>query len=277
MQRIVVARSATLTRDFSFTPTGTPTVVVRHADGTTVTTGAVTATADPSVFEYTIPASQIPRLDELSETWTAVSGGESQVFTDTIEVAGGVLFSVAQARQLDPLSDTGRYPDQAIIDARTLVESALEDACGVAFVPRYKRETVNGTGFTNLVLASPRITAIRSASLDGTDFTVDELATVVPSGPGVVYTQNGWTRGFGNYTLAYEHGWPAPPPRVTNAALLLARRYLVDSPVSDRATSLTTDDGTTQFLVTAGVRQAVFDIPEANAVVQQYSLNACVA
>ena len=51
-----------------------------------------------------------------------------------------MLFTVAQARAMSPLADTVKYSTQKIIDARTLVETALEDACGVAFVPRYRRE-----------------------------------------------------------------------------------------------------------------------------------------
>lgn len=274
MQRIVVSRSATLSRDFSFTPTGTPTVVVTRSDGTTATTGAVQPTADPTVFEYTIPATELPQLDELTEVWTAVTGGVNQTFRDTIEVAGGVLFSIAEARGVTPLNDTVKYPDARIIEVRTLVEEALEDACGVAFVPRFKRERVSGHGHGELALTQPRVIAIRSVKLDGV--AVTDAATVIPSSAGVVYYPAYWTGGFGNYEVAYEHGYTTPPARVRHAALRLAKRWLIEGPVDDRATSMSTEDGTFS-LVTPGVRGALFDIPEVNAVVQQYGVQALVA
>lgn len=283
MQRIVRGLSATLSHTFYVDGTATnpspdaATVTITRDNGTVLVAAAAATDTGAGTVSYTLTPAQTVLLDTLTVAWTATFGGQAQAFTDIVEIVGGVLFTVAQARAVNPLADTVKYPPQKIIEARTLVETALEDACGVAFVPRYRREQVNGQGGRELVLSMPRVRSIRSASLDGTAFTAGELADIVPSGTSVVYTPNRWTAGFRNYEVVYEHGYDEPPPRVTNAALLLARRYLVDSPVSDRATSLTTEDGTTQFLVTAGVRQAVFDIPECNAVVAQYSLNACVA
>jgi hypothetical protein len=252
---------------------GAVTIGITRDDGTVlVPAGTATVGAGAAQRTFALTTAHTSVLDLLTATWTTSLLG---VDTSMVEIVGDFLFSIAQARALDPLGDTARYTTQMITDARTLAETALEDACGVAFVPRYRRESFSGIGMTQTMLGMPRVTAIRSLQLDGSDVT--DLSTVVPIGSGTIYYPAGFTRGFGNYAIAYEHGWASPPPRVSNAALLLARRYLVDSPVSDRATSMTTDDGTTQFLVTAGVRQAVFDIPEANAVVAQYGLNAYVA
>ncbi|HVE27286.1 MAG TPA: hypothetical protein VNC22_17895 [Sporichthya sp.] len=277
MQRVLVNTAVTLNVAFQVDGADTDpapdtaTVTVTRDDGTVLATAAATPSGTGG-FLYTLSAGQNNQLDILTAEWTSALG----TLTTTTEVVGGFLFTIAQARALNPLNNTTTYTTQQIIDARTMVETALEDACQVAFVPRYRRESVNGSGSTEVQLSMPRVRSIRSATLDGTALTVSELADIVPSGR-IIYTANTWTRGFGNYSISYEHGYDTTPPRVSNAALLLARRYLVDSPVSDRATSLTTEDGTTQFLVTAGVRQAVFDIPEANAVVAQYGLNVCVA
>ena len=106
---------------------------------------------------------------------------------------------------------------------------------------------------------------------------------------GRLYLATGWstgwsasspgaaTRGRRNVVIKGTYGYPYPPPRVSRAALLLAKRFLVDLPVSDRATSLTTQDGTTQFLVTAGVRQAITDVPECNAVIREYGVRQAFA
>lgn len=247
----------------------TATVTITRDDGTAVVTDAATARSGVGEFVYSLSAVDTASLDVLTVVWTSSLGS----LTTTVEVVGGFLFTIAQARALKPLEQVA-YTAQRIVDARTLAETALEDACGVAFVPRYKRESVSGNGGLELMLSQPRVTAIRSVSLDGAAGTA---ADFLPNGSGILYTANRFERGYQNYEIAYEHGWPSPPPRVTQAALKLAKRYLVDQPQSDRATSMTTDDGTTQFLVTAGVRQAVFDVPEANAVVNQYSLQTCVA
>ena len=45
---------------------------------------------------------------------------------------------------------------------------------------------------------------------------------------------------------------------------------VVDSPTSDRATSISNEDGTTQNLIVAGYsRGAMFAIPELNTLVEQ--------
>lgn len=275
MQRIVVNRSATLPKDFAFTPTGTPTVAVTRDDGTAVTVGTVLATADPTVFEYTIPSTSNTQLDILTETWTAVSGGQSQTFTDTIEVAGGVLFTIDQARALKPLNDTTMYPTAKIIEARTMVESALEDACGVAFVPRFKRQWVSGNGRSTILLA-PKARAIRSVTLDDTAVSnaLTDTMRVMPTGE--VYYPSWWQTGYANYEVAYEHGYDSPPPRVSQAALLWAKTFLVSGPIDARTTSMSTEDGTFS-LATPGLRGSHTGIPEVDAVIQQYALHVAVA
>jgi hypothetical protein len=105
---------------------------------------------------------------------------------------------------------------------------------------------------------------------------VTELAAIVPSGPGVIYTANGWTRGFGNYSISYEHGYSEPPARIRQAALLWAKSVLVKGPIDDRTTSFSNDEGTFS-LATPGMRGSWTGIPEVDATIQQYSLTAAVA
>jgi len=274
MQRVLVDTAVTLNVAFQVggadtdPSPDTATVTITRDDGTVLVTDAAATPSGTGGFLYTLSAGQNDRLDILTAEWTSALG----TLTTVTEVAGGFLFTIAQARSLNPLSDPTKYPTQAIIDARTLVETALEDACGVAFVPRYRRELVSGTGGTELVLSSPRVTALRSTTLDGATVT----DTVVPSAPGVIYTAGGWTRGFGNYSIAYEHGWPFPPPRVSQAALLWAKSVLVKGPIDDRTTSFSTEDGTFS-LATPGIRGSVTGIPEVDATIAQYNLTCAVA
>jgi hypothetical protein len=196
--------------------------------------------------------------------------------TSHVEVVGGFLFTIDQARATSPLGNTTQYPTQAIVDARTLAETTLEDLCGVAFVPRYARERVAGTG-TNQLLLRPRVSAVRSVTIDGTDYTQSQLDALVTDGNGVVYSPNDrWTAGYGNVTLTYEHGYDRVPPRVSQACLLLAKNWLVKGPLDDRMTSMSTDDGTFSLL-TPGIRGSYVGIPEVDAVINEFSLRVGVA
>lgn len=277
MQRIVRGRSATLTHTFysDGSPTNpspdSATVTITNDAGTAVVTNQATTDTGTGTVSYTVTPTQTANLDLWTVDWTATFGGQSQVFTDYVEIVGDVLFTIAEARAITPLNNTTTYPTALITTMRTRVEQALEDACGVAFVPRYRRELVSGIGTTRAVLSMPRVTAIRSTTLDGTSIGATALATLIPNLGGVVYYPTGWTAGYGNYSIAYEHGHEYPPERVRGAALLLAKEWLVQGPVDARTTTMTNEDGT-YILSTPGMRGAVFGLPEVDSAVMEYSM-----
>jgi hypothetical protein len=275
MDRYLQSTAATLSVTFSVDGTGTnpspdsATVTVTRADGTAVVTNAAATDAGTGVFTYTLTPAQTAQLDQLTVAWTATLNGVAQTLTTRAEIVGGFLFSIADARAVKPLENTTTFTTAKIVAARTLAEQALEDACGVAFVPRYTRETLTGYGATTLVARWPRVRTVRSATVDDTALTVGELADlkVLPSGE--IYNPGRWTNGFASTVVAYEHGYDSPPLRVSRACLLLAKNWLVDGPIDDRATSLSTDDGIVT-LATPGLRGSTFGIPEVEAVVQEY-------
>lgn len=272
MQRVIRGRSFTLTQTFfsdgvATPPTGTPTVAITRDDGTTVTTGSVTMNG--ATASVTVPASANTLLDTLAVRWTAVIAGESQAYDDTVEVAGGFLFTVAQALATSGLN--GKTPAQ-ITEARTLVETALEDACGVAFCPRYGKVTINGAGSSTLLLP-PRVRAIRSVKLDGVAVDASDVR-VLPTGE--VHYPSLWTRGFANYEVAFEHGYPFPPPRATQAGLLWAKTILVQGPLDDRTLTYSTEDASYTMAV-PGMRGSLTGIPEVDATIAAYSLHVAVA
>jgi hypothetical protein len=265
MERIVRGRSATLTKTFTFSPTGTPTVTLtRVSDGTAVTTGSVTGAA--ATWSYTIPSTSNTLLDTYVETWTATTAGVAQTFTDYIEVAGDVLFTLAEASaiRLGTSTDTlgARYTTTQITDMRTSVEQAIEDEYGCALVPRYARETVNGSTDVNLRLRWPEIRAVRSATIGG----VSTLASVEVDSLFGVYNSAGWTVGRKNVIVGYEHGLDRPPERIKRGGLLLLKRWLVEGPVDDRTTSMSNDDGTFS-LATPGRGGSIFGLPELDAAI----------
>jgi hypothetical protein len=280
MLRIVRGLSATLSHTFYVDGVATDpspdtaTVTITRDDGTAVVTGAAATNAGTGVVTYTLTPAQTATLDILTVAWTATFGGQAQTFTDVVEVAGGVLFTVAQALATDGLS---AKTAAQITEKRTLVEELLENACGVAFVPRYGKTTISGNGRSTIMLP-PRTTAIRSVTLDGVSIGATALATIKVLASGEVYYPSWWTAGYANYEIAYEHGYSDGPERMAagDAALTWAKMLLLSGPIDDRATGTATEFGNIT-LATPGMRGSVSGIPSVDQFIQSYNLSVCVA
>jgi hypothetical protein len=264
--------SATLTLAVQVNEVGTDpspdqaTVTITRADGTALVTDGAAVNGDSGGFQYVLTPAQTALLDLLTVDWTFTLGGEAQTLTTYAEIVGGFHFNLAELRQFDPIDNQLQYSTDRLRRARTLAETAIEDACGVAFVPRYSYRSVNSYGGTGLDLG-PMVTRVRSASLNGVALTTGELADVTYAGaPG---RSSGWSSGV--WTVGYEHGYPFCPPQVADASKRLARYFLVDSPIDDRFTSVSTDNGTFG-IVTEGVRGAPTSIPRVNAVIEQFKM-----
>jgi hypothetical protein len=102
--RIVQGRSATLSHTFLTGSTATDptpdtaTVTVTRADGTTFVPTASVDNSATGVASITFTPAETALLDRWTLTWTATFGGQAQTYKDTVEVAGDVLFTIAQAR-----------------------------------------------------------------------------------------------------------------------------------------------------------------------------------
>lgn len=280
MDRILQNTTATLrvTVATDGTPTNpspdSATVTVTRADGTIVK-GPVAATDDGTgIFATNLDPDDTALLDTLTLTWTFTMSGDTQTLVTHAEVVGGFLFSIAEFRALSSAyANTTNYPTATILAMRTTVEQALEDACNVAFVPRYAQETLNGDGGTTVMLRWPYIRSVRSFTIDDVAGTTADVA-FQPSG--VAYLQSGWTAGYSNIIVGYEHGHGFPPARIKRAALILAKSWITPSSVDDRAINVTNETGT-YALFQAGVRGHQFSIPEVQAAVDAYSLAVGVA
>ena len=261
MERIVAGRSATLTRTFTAAPTGTPTVAVVDSEGTAVTVGSVTGAGTD--WTYTIPATSVPEVDTFTETWTATVGGTAQTFTDRIEVAGDVLFTIAELTA-ELTGTTGTYTDAQKADARTYAENELERHLNIALVPRFDVYRGNGDGYGFRV---PRygLRAVRwgryytsgvATSLSASDLLALEL------GEGHAYGYS-WPTGYRNVEIGYEHGLDVGNRLAVTAkesALLLAKRHIVKGPLDDRATQRASDAGPIN-LATPGMFGSITGLP----------------
>lgn len=253
---------------------GTVTIGITRADGTVLqAAGTATTGSGTAARTYNLTTTHTATLDSLKVTWTSTLKG---TLVSYVEVVGGFLFSLAQARAISPFSGaTGltNYPTATLVQMRTTVEQALEDACGVAFVPRYRYTTLEAWCGRGLMLDRPKPIALRSVTVDGTTQSLTS-ATVFPSGgvTGLTFTSIS-----GAVVVGYEHGWQGPPERITRAALLLLKAWLVAGPVDDRAATFSSVDGGTYGLIVEGRAGSTFGIPAVDAAVQQYNLVCGVA
>lgn len=277
MNRIVQGLSATLTHTFysdgiATDPSpATATVTITADDGTVLALAQNATRTGAGVFTYTLTPAQTALLDVLTIDWIATFGAQVQTFTDTVEIVGGVLFTIAQALATDGLA--AKTPAK-IIEKRTLVESMLEQACGVAFVPRYARTTISGNG-RSVIMLPPRTTVIRSVLADGVAVPTTDMR-VLPTGE--LYYPSWWLTGYANYVITYEHGYSDGPERLaaSDAALTWAKMLLISGPIDDRALGVSNEFGTT-ILATPGMRGSVSGIPSVDAFIQRYSLAVEVA
>jgi hypothetical protein len=248
-------------------PTGTAKVTAARDDGSVIFTDRdATSESDPGTVSVVFTAAELDRLDTLALTWTATVDSEDQTITTIVEVAGGFLFEMAAARDDSALSSPAAYPATKVAKARTIAEDWLESRCGFAFVPRYRRESRTARHHRwpsrrhghAILLSAPDVRALRSVSIDDIALTTDELAAVkIERGRILAYLPR-----FGDsYEAAYEYGLDAPVADAGRIGLLLAKHYLVETGVSDRATELRTELGTLRL---TDVPPEVAEFVEAN-------------
>lgn len=258
----------------------TVTVGVTKADGTVVIASGTAASEVGTTGTYTVAATaaQLDQLELLTATWKV--GSETRAVT-THEVVGGVYCDVGDIKTGEPSLEAASAEQLKLV--RREVEDEFEQICGVAFVPRFARERVDGTGRSTIVVPHPYVRSVRSVRVyTGTDFNefdASELAALAADRSGRIVRTDGATfpAGIRNIVVEYEHGLDRPPADVKRAAVrrIRARHHMARSAIPDRAVSFTADNGATYRLATPGVT-ATGD-PEIDAVLDRYSMRFGIA
>lgn len=243
--------SATLTVTFSAGAADSDAVTVTITDeaGNEVVAETAAAAAGDGAYSYQLaPQTQLNRL---TVTWAGEWGGIPQTITTFVEIVGGYLFTVADARAFDDakLADEETYPDAAIRDVRAGIADLFEQVTGVSFIARYARETLDAPAGRDLWLARRQVRTVLAASVSGTALTSDELADLELYAHGQLYRSAAWRCGFATsgrraIVVEYEHGHETVPWDIHQAALVLARYTLVSTEVSDRTISWSNELGT---------------------------------
>jgi hypothetical protein len=215
---------------------GVPTVTVTRADGTVLTAPTATAQSPAKTGQYqtTLTAAvHTSRLDWLTVTWTGTTSAGVQTFSDTVEVVGGFYLSIAELRDIRGLDDSDKVTSLQLRETCNEFEDLAELYTGVAYVPRFARETFTGRGYTNVLLGHMRprsVVVASSVSTTGavTTFTLDNWR-LEPSGvlvtDGDVLTAAIY--GEQNLTIEYEHGLDRPPASLVRACRLYCQWQLL--------------------------------------------------
>lgn len=262
---------------------GDVTVAVRRLDGTLLASGIATKPGSTTgQYQWiltggpTAPASVTWQLDHLVVTWTGTVGGALMTLTDRVEVVGGFVFGLAEARQADSsLANPVKYPTSLLAAKRIEVETELERITGQAWVPRFGRFALDGNGYAGL--AVPKVYPVRALRAVGTveagvltALTLPTAATLDQYGNLTRAGGRPWPLGFGNVVLELEFGNDEPPPDLRDAAIyrLRSRLNLTRSGVPDRVNVYTTPDGSTYRITMPGPNTT--GIPEVDGIYQSY-------
>jgi len=221
------------------------TVDIFRADGTIFATDAATTGPSPTgTYTYTLATQSV--LERFQLVWEGTFGGVVQRQTSYVEVVGGYVVSLADLQAESGLST--KTPAE-LAEARQWFEDRAEDFCGVAFVPRYAREVLDGPGSRRLDLLHARPRSIISAKFDGVaqDTTTWDLYEA-----GYIVAPSSFPYGFRNLEIIYEHGYDSAPSDIRDAALTAIRsNVLADTSggggIPAGVTSLITDAGTMVF------------------------------
>lgn len=269
--RVLTAAQATLSHTFYVdeTPTdaaGTVTVSVKRLDGTVVSSGNAAHPGAAGVYTYAVPAQPAP--DALTVDWTGTVAGAEVTARDHLDVVGGFLFGLAEARAMPPALDTTRFPTATLAQARTIVEEECERICNQAFVPRFKREKVRIINDTVLP-SQAHVRSIRSITVGG----IAQTGWVWPSRVGPVRDVFPATHDNEEAVIEYEYGMDYPPEDLRRAAMLRLRSQLTtgDTGIPSRAVSFTVTDGGVYRLATPG--EINTGVPDVDAVYQRHRID----
>lgn len=254
MVRMLATTKVTLSHTFyaDEVPTdaaGAVTATVKRLDGTDAGSGTATHTTTGTYTRDITGAS----LDTFTVDWSGSVGGSNVVVRDFVELVGGFFFGTGEYR--DEFKPAASWTAAKLAAKRTEVEVECERICRRAFVPRFKRYLLDGSGDHDLVVPDMYLRTVRAASVSSSGpagpfvaLTAGQLAALAPLDSGVIVrTDDVWPLGRRNVIVEIEHGMDYPPEDIRSASKLRLRSILprASSGIPDRTLSFTDPTGGT--------------------------------
>lgn len=268
---------------------GVPTVTATAPDGTTTSPTATHVGAAGS-GQYRIVLAAQPEVTWRDLTWTGTIGGQSQTLEGRVEWVGDLLFTLAQFRQLKvvggtPFANATTYPDAQILETRAEVLDEFTDILGFPPVPRFRRETFDGTGGYSLPLpGGPYAQRILSVTVNGVAQTASNYQIGVGNTVEAVASYSygtAFTWGRRNVTIEWVEGWPRPKGDAADVAMLRAAMKLSPG-LSSTASTVSTPDGAVYSFdpagqVTRGGTTRHFGVPAIDSFLNRHAARVGVA
>lgn len=253
---------------------GAVTVRVQRADGTDIV-AAGSSTIGSNPYSRALAPALTATLDLLTATWTDANTGATR--TTLHDIVGGVYITVADLRAWDPAISQQVADDTTVRTRRTSAEQELELITGVAWVPKYRRLTLDGTGDQTLTLDDPAVRTVRSVRVytgpaSFTTYNAGQLAKVIVNADGTLTRiDDVFDQGTGNVIVEYEHGHNRPPEDLLDAFKIRVRDKITrpTSGVQDRAETFQMAQGGTLRFAQPGLYTT--GIPDVDGVYRRYS------
>lgn len=275
--RVLQTAPETLTHTFTVDEVPTDaaagvTCTLKRLDGTTVTSGAATHPGPTGQYQFAVPGQA--QLDTLTLDWAGTFGGGLVTMRDYIEVVGGFLFGLPEARAVKPPLSVTTWPTQVLAEKRVETEDECEGICGQAFVPRFARVAVQGRGRRELVLPSLKVRTVRAVTVGGVAWGAMDVSGITPTESGVLTRLFGSPWPAGQIIVEYEYGGDFVPPGIRTAAMLRFRHRLTlsDTTVPYQALSFRIADGGVYRLSSPSKDKT--GIPEVDAAYARHTLDA---
>jgi hypothetical protein len=245
------------------------TVTITRADGTVFATDAATTHIGTNTGLYRYTLAPQTALELFTFDWKGTFGGVVQHVTSQVEIVGGYVVALAD---LKAESGMGTKTDAQLAEARQWFEDAAEAYCGVAFVPRYAREVLDGDGTFELGLIHPFPRSVLSCKVGGITQTGTSTWDLYEEGL-IARDSGSFAVGRRNVEITYEHGLDTVPSDIRDAALTAIRSNVLGGGsagggIPAGVTQLATDAG----VMTFGRRTFPFGIPEVDTVLSAHRL-----
>jgi hypothetical protein len=273
VQRVLRNTQATLEARFYDTgvlvdATGAVLVDITRADGTIFATGAATTKPPATTGTYRYTLAPQASLEYFTLDFYGTFGGVVQhhppIYAD---IVGAFYVAIADLRAMNGLTSPTAFPQELLEEKRQWFEDLAERFCGVAFVPRFEHEFLDGQGSAELWLKRALPRRILTCKVDGAVQTGLTAWDLYESGR-IVRDAGFFAAGRRNVEVTYEHGADEPDVEVRQVAMQAIRaRLLTDqSGIPDRMTSYVTEMGT--VIRSAPIRPT--GILEVDAVLQAH-------
>jgi hypothetical protein len=250
------------------TISGSPTLNVYDAGDTLIEAGVPTITDGELV--YAVPNDDLTHLDTYRAVWTGTVDGVAQSWETYFELVGGYYFETSELRDVGgkvDLTSEVNYPDALLERKRGSVESIIEQAAGVAFVPRGHRHEFTAWDNT-AVFPHVRIREVYGITVNGVALTATELADCVVDKRDGRITWGRWYEGQ-TVVVHYEHGHLTCPEPIREGAIELTVERTIASATPARATGVSTDVGFIRYTLADGDKHPT-GLPDLDAAIGLY-------